>query len=73
MNMKKYFNKSLSLLIPEDEKYAPLSQGNCFLQTFTEEGLIFANCDCIAISMLSCLKSKLQVKERDLFDCFGKK
>ena len=40
-------------------------------QIFTNEGLIFATCQCITISMLLCLKSELQVNERDLFDCFG--
>ena len=36
-------------------------------------GLIFASCKCITISMLLCLKNELQVEERDLFDCFGRK
>ena len=36
------------------------------LHIFTDEGIIIANCECITISMLSCLNSKLQVKERDL-------
>ena len=54
-----------------DEKYALLSQGTCVLQIFTDEGLIFASCECVTISMLICLKMELQAKERDLFDCFG--
>ena len=38
------------------------------IQIFTDEGLIFASCKsiCITIFMLSCLNSKLQVKEREL-------
>ena len=56
----------------EDKEYALLSQMNCVLQIFTDECLIFANCECITISILICLKSELQVKERDLFDCFGR-
>ena len=57
----------------EDEKYALLSQGTCFLKVFTDESFIFANCECITISMLLCLKNELQVKERNLSDCFERK
>ena len=57
----------------DDEKYALLSQGFCVLLIFTDEGLSFANCECIITSMLSCVKSEIQVKERDLFHCFGRK
>ena len=57
----------------DDKKYAVLSQETYVVQIFTDEGLIFANCECITISMLLCLKSELHVKERDLFDSFGTK
>ena len=72
MNIKKYFNKRLLSLNPKRMKiYALLSLETCVLKTSTDEGLIFASCECIAISRLLCLKSELQVEERDLFDCFG--
>ena len=36
----------------EDEKYAVLSQVICVLQIFTDQGFIFANSECMTISML---------------------
>ena len=51
----------------EDENYALLSKATFVLKNFTDEGLIFASCDCILISM----KSELQVKEKDLLTVMG--
>ena len=56
----------------EDEKYALLSQGITVVLIFTDEGLIFANCECITIAMSIWLKSELQTKERDLLTVLRK-
>ena len=48
-------------------------KGPAFSKILTDEGLIFPSCECTTISMLLCLNSKLQVKEKDIFDCFERK
>ena len=53
------------------EKYALLSLATCVLQISTDEGLILANCECITISMLICLKSELRVKKGTFFIVLG--
>ena len=71
----KIFQQHFALVVKsqEDEKYTFLSQGACVLLIFTVEGFIFTNCECITISTSLSLKTEIQVKKRDLFDCFGRK
>ena len=40
------------------------------LLSFTYEGVIFADCECLTTSML-CLNRKLQVKEKGLLTVLG--
>ena len=58
--LQQYF---VAIKSQEDETYLLLSQGTCVLQNLIDQGLIHANCECIIISMLLCLKSELQVEE----------
>ena len=74
LNILKYFINTLLLLNSERMKNMHLCpKGPVFLKFSQMKVLFFANCEFTTISMLICLKSELRVKERDLFDCSGRK
>ena len=59
------------LLNPKRMKNVHLCPKGPAFSKISEMRSLFTNCECITISMLLCLKSELQVKERDLVDCLG--
>ena len=72
--MLKYFNNTFLSLNPKKMKniyFCP--KGPAFSKFSQIEDFIFVDCECINISKSICLKNELQVKESDLFHCFGKK
>ena len=62
-NVSTFFINTLPLLNPKRMRNMHFCLKEPVFSKFSQMSLNFANCKCITISMLICLKSELQLKE----------